>query len=97
PTPSLFPYTTLFRSQPLVSCFFGKTVAYHAPERTQELPLLIATFLVLGTTGGAVIVRAFVIEQSRMLAGQPDSTRGTEGDVRKVDRKSTRLNSSHDQ
>src|SRR5437870_7318391 len=85
PTPTLFPYTTLFRSAPpseLESRFFQNDIQ---ETRHEESVLVQACFVRRAGRRG----RAARLGRRRNAAGaRPEAARGR-------DRKSTRLNSSH--
>src|SRR3712207_7601116 len=77
PRSTLFPYTTLFRSQPALR------VDAEALEADALAALLLARLL-------GVALLELVVELLRQLVGLP-----LPGDEALLDRKSTRLNSSH--
>src|SRR5207249_10911368 len=79
PTPTLFPYTTLFRSPPLASLRAFEAAARHLSFKKAALEL--------GVTPTAVSHQIRLLEES---CGQPLFQRRP-----RPDRKSTRLNSSH--
>src|ERR1043165_685331 len=64
--------------------FFSEVRKHCFVELIQKLALLVMTLLRLGTAGGAVVVRAFVLEHLHVLARQAYPARGTERDVRQV-------------
>src|SRR2546426_12473254 len=90
PRSTLFPYTTLFRSpQHLPAC--GRLIG--EPERGVEPEV---------ATGGPALHLAFHAGATQdPVGGDPDqkptqkNVRGLEREMRRRDRKSTRLNSSH--
>src|SRR5690606_41790525 len=89
PRPSLFPYTTLFRSQGTGAkpCSWSRVILLHPTGRTRTL----------GMTQEPSIGSIPVISKCLDLIGEPNTAYGAAGPgwgVR-VDRKSTRLNSSH--
>src|SRR2546428_4287909 len=83
PRSTLFPYTTLFRSISAVALF---SITLLVGETVaQERSVLQEGFQSSGTAGG--VTNAYM----RELLAKPETIYG------RLDRKSTRLNSSHDQ
>src|SRR2546421_11508493 len=92
PRSTLFPYTTLFRSRPAARL-----------QPLQDVPGLRQTAVKAFVTGGTGFVGAHLVQalcargdQVTCLVRNPAKARALAG-LRTRDRKSTRLNSSHDQ
>src|SRR2546426_7265770 len=75
PRSTLFPYTTLFRSDPAVNCVGADADAAHCPYSTGKKPTGYYTAL-----NNSINPTDFFVENGTYV---------------KIDRKSTRLNSSH--
>src|SRR5205085_11972105 len=88
PRPSLFPYTTLFRSIVTAKKLFNVREGWTAAEDT-----LPRRFLSEGLPAGADTTAVLPAERLREMIAAYYAARGWEAE----DRKSTRLNSSHSQ
>src|SRR5206468_6396555 len=97
PTLTLFPYTTLFRSRAVWIDPAGDAV-FISRFVDAAVALSLASFLLAGTSLSVCADTAFVNKGDKFLqqfaATQPPATQVS---VILQDRKSTRLNSSHDQ
>src|SRR2546430_4112462 len=91
PRSTLFPYTTLFRSQRTSGEFAGDA-------HDRRLVEQISARVVRGAQEHELDVRRAVLEHGAFIESKPRSGAQRHcGDVRSLDRKSTRLNSSHSQ
>src|SRR5206468_5910565 len=88
----LFPYTTLFRSAPCGAPAFAAVLTWVATTRSAVLGFLYLFVFSLGMSVLLVVVGFF----SGALAALPRAGAWMVW-IKRADRKSTRLNSSHDQ
>src|SRR4051794_41354076 len=84
PRPPLFPYTTLFRSEPDGERILTWQQVYDLPELPEHLVVV----------GSGVTGAEFASANSAPVTPDPTTTRCS-GSSGRSDRKSTRLNSSH--
>src|SRR5206468_12805869 len=91
PTPTSFPYTTLFRSLgPLSGAFDPRTLVTYDATGVRVMDQTSAADFAQVTGTGAFVPNV----NNHLATSTPAAVNGT---VRIKDRKSTRLNSSHDQ
>src|SRR3712207_9129908 len=90
PRSTLFPYTTLFRSEQRGQ---GEAIARNLMEMSSLKVPIISIFIGEGGSGGALALA--VSNEVWMLENSIYSLLSPEGFASILDRKSTRLNSSH--
>src|SRR5206468_6663050 len=96
PRPTLFPYTTLFRSALLLNPIVRGLGRAWIP-RGFAVALVYLTFAALVVVAG-IALSTVVLDRTKSAANRVDTYFTEEhGQPSRTDRKSTRLNSSHDQ